>query len=436
MLATGRTVWIPDVELDPGFARKGLGVRAAFAFPIHAGGELAAVLEFFTAAALPPDAVLLEVMAQIGRQLGRVVERIRALEQVAHQATHDVLTGLANRLLFSDRLEHVLARAERRGSVAALLFLDIDRFKDVSDTLGHNAGDQLLRDIADRLRTALRASDMIARFGDGTEFTLARFGGDEFVVLCDDSVEALVRWQHPERGLLLPRDFIPIAEESALISQLGAWILRAACEQASRWRASFGERAPRPISVNVSARQLAQAEAGRTSARSYARSWRWPARSRLDIVAEGVETAAQAAEALALGCNRGQGYCFARPAPAAAIEPLIRTGLEGPADSKTRPSDSIARIASACRKLCSRLHFGQCNETSSSSRPGHCPKSSVDANGSAVSGQSNLISVMVVLLRSGRYQAEAPRPRTRGTAVQDRGACAVHVGQWQRRPAS
>ena len=124
-------------------------------------------------------------MAQIGRQLGRVVERIRAQEQLAHQATHDALTGLANRLLFRDRLELVLARAARRGSFAALLFLDLDRFKDVNDTLGHSAGDQLLRDVSDRLQGVLRASDTVARFGAG-EFTLARFGGDEFVVLCED----------------------------------------------------------------------------------------------------------------------------------------------------------------------------------------------------------------------------------------------------------
>ena len=143
------------------------------------------MLEFFTAAAVAPDAALLEVMAQIGRQLGRVVERIRAQEQIAHQATHDALTGLANRLLFRDRLELALARAERHGSFAALLFLDLDRFKDVNDTLGHSAGDQLLRDVSDRLQAALRASDTVARFGD-EEFTLARFGGDEFVVLCED----------------------------------------------------------------------------------------------------------------------------------------------------------------------------------------------------------------------------------------------------------
>jgi EAL domain-containing protein (putative c-di-GMP-specific phosphodiesterase class I) len=84
------------------------------------------------------------------------------------------------------------------------------------------------------------------------------------VVALDDgtlqSLEALVRWEHPERGLLLPDEFVPIAEESELILQLGAWTMREACEQAQRWRAEFGYRAPLPVSVNVSARQLAQAD--------------------------------------------------------------------------------------------------------------------------------------------------------------------------------
>jgi predicted signal transduction protein with EAL and GGDEF domain len=524
VLATGKAAWITDVNVDSNFPRRNLGLRGAFAFPILADGELKAVLEFFTAAAVAPDPALLEVMAQIGRQLGRVVERIRAQEQIAHQATHDALTGLANRLLFSDRLELALARAKRHGSFAALLFLDLDRFKDVNDTLGHSAGDQLLRSVSDRLQVALRANDTLARFGD-EEFTLARFGGDEFVVLCEElasedaavriaervqqallnpfvlaredivvtasigialassadrdpeallrdadiamyrakqrgpgnweifddalrnralarvateralhhaldtgelrlhyqpivslddgnmnAVEALVRWQHPERGLLPPGEFIPIAEKSALILQIGAWTLREACEQAYRWRARFGDRAPLPVSVNVSARQLAQPElpeifrqvladtglnAGDlaieltetaliedsdvpaatlrelrglgvkillddfgTGYSSLSHLQRFPmdalkidrsfvmhlgaasddcaivraiaamaAALGLEVVAEGVETAEQAAEAHALGCGSAQGYYFARPAPPKVIESLIHSGI-------------------------------------------------------------------------------------------------------------
>lgn len=374
VLATGTAVWITDVTNNPNLAGRDLGVRGAFALPIHADGEIQAILEFLTPMAVAPDAALLEVLAQAGMHLGRVAERISAQEQIAHQATHDTLTGLANRVLFRDRLELALARAERRASFVALLFLDLDRFKDVNDTLGHSAGDQLLKDFSVRLKTALRASDTLARIGD-EEVTLARVGSDEFVVLCEDlaseadavriaeriqkvllspfvvgsteyvvtasigialanaahrdaedllrdadiamyrakahgpggwevfdervrvqalervameralrqaleagelrlhyqpivtldggalqSVEALVRWQHPERGLLPAGEFIPMAEESALIMQIGAWTLREACEQACRWRARFGEQAPLPVSVNVSARQLAQVE--------------------------------------------------------------------------------------------------------------------------------------------------------------------------------
>jgi predicted signal transduction protein with EAL and GGDEF domain len=522
VLAAGGAVWITDVTVEPSFRRKHLGVRGAFAFPIHVGGEVKAVLEFFTTAPVAPDPSLLEVITQIGRQLGRVVERIRAQEQIAHQAMHDSLTGLANRLLFRDRLELALARAKRHGSFAALLFLDLDRFKDVNDTLGHSAGDQLLRSVSERLQAALRATDTLARFGD-EEFTLARFGGDEFVVLCEDLasesgavrvaervqqallspfvlehkehlvtasigivlangadrdpesllrdadiamyrakergpgnweifdealrsralervameralrhaletgelrlhyqpivtldggsiqlVEALVRWQHPERGLVPPGEFIPIAEESALILQIGVWTLREACEQACRWRARFGDRAPLPVSVNVSARQLAQAglpeiirqllaETGLsagdlaievtetaliedssvpaaslrelrslgvtillddfgTGYSSLSRLRRFPidvlkidrsfvmhlgteeadssivraiaamaSALGLKVVAEGVESAEQAAEAQALGCHWAQGYYFARPAPPTEIESLIRS---------------------------------------------------------------------------------------------------------------
>ncbi|MFL5869196.1 MAG: putative bifunctional diguanylate cyclase/phosphodiesterase [Thermoleophilaceae bacterium] len=364
VLDSGEAAWVPDTESDPNFPRRELGVRGAFAFPIVVDGEVEVVVEFFSASPVAPDADLLQVMAQIGRQLGRVLERIRARQQIAHQATHDALTGLPNRILFRDRLEHALERAERQGTFAAVLFVDLDRFKLVNDSLGHAVGDQLLKQVAGRLKTALRSTD-----------TLARFGGDEFVVLCEDltwegetvrlaeriqrsllspfmldredhtvtasigvaltnggagdpestlrdadiamyrakergtghwelfdealrnralqrlateralrvaldesqlrlfyqpivslktgaieSVEALVRWEHPDRGLVFPADFIPIAEESALILQIGAWTLREACEQARDWRNRFGDMAPLPVSVNLSARQLAQSE--------------------------------------------------------------------------------------------------------------------------------------------------------------------------------
>jgi predicted signal transduction protein with EAL and GGDEF domain len=520
VLASGTAAWITDVAADPGFLRQALGVRGAFAFPIHADGSINAVLEFFSPAAVAPDRALLDVMAQIGRQLGRVVERIHAQEQIAHQATHDALTGLANRVLFRDRLELALARAKRHGSFAALLFLDLDRFKDVNDTFGHSAGDQLLKAVSGRLQSALRASDTLARFGD-EDFTLARFGGDEFVVLCEDllsedaavriaervqqalrepfllgddehavtasigivlasgvdhdaesllrnadiamyrakqrgagnweifdealraralervtteralrhgigngelrlhyqpivtladgvvrSVEALVRWQHRDRGLLPPGEFIPIAEDSTLILQIGEWVLREACEQVVRWRTLLGDQAPLPVSINVSARQLAQVELPQIVAQALAdtgvngadlaieltetaliedsnvaasslrelrslgvkillddfgtgfssmshlrhfpidtikidRSFvmhlgveeedsaivraiaAMASALGLDVVAEGVETAEQAAEALELGCDSAQGYYFARPVPPAEIEALI-----------------------------------------------------------------------------------------------------------------
>jgi diguanylate cyclase (GGDEF)-like protein len=523
VLATGEAAWITDVTSDANFPRRNLGVRGAFAFPIVVETEVRAVLEYFTSVPVAPDPALLQVVAQIGRQLGRVVERIRAQELIVHQALHDALTGIPNRLLLRDRLEHALTRAARRGSFVAILFLDLDGFKVVNDSLGHRAGDKLLNDVADRLNANLRTSDTLARPGDEA-FTLARFGGDEFILLCEDldsedhiarvaervqralldpfvlereeyvvtasigiavargadhdaesllsdadtamyrakergpgqyelfdvslrdralerlsteralrgaldaeelrlhyqpivaldgggivTAEALVRWEHPERGLVLPGEFIPIAEKSALILQIGAWTLREACEQACRWRARFGGQAPLPVSVNVSARQLTQAdlpdlvrqvlaETGLrpgdlaieltetalienptvpaaslrelkslgvrvvlddfgTGYSSLSHLQRFPIDvlkidrsfvSRLGaggndsaivraiaamasalgitLVAEGVESAEQAAEVRALGCDFAQGYYFARPGPAAQIDALIGAG--------------------------------------------------------------------------------------------------------------
>lgn len=293
-----------------------------------------------------------------------VTERKQAADALAYQASHDPLTGLPNRALFTDRLEHALARARRAQSKLAVLFIDLDDFKMVNDTLGHDAGDQLLRALTPRLNSALRPGD-----------TVARFGGDEFVVLCEDlaeesdaihiaerisaacsrplplegreqgvsmsagvviveggettpddvlhdadaamyrakaigkgrvevfdermrarllervaieadlrraleqdelrllyqpvvslssgrivGVESLLRWQHPERGLLEPGSFLRAAESGGLVSAIGKWVIDEACQQAATWRAQYPERAPLRVAVNLSARQVARRE--------------------------------------------------------------------------------------------------------------------------------------------------------------------------------
>jgi diguanylate cyclase (GGDEF)-like protein/PAS domain S-box-containing protein len=297
-------------------------------------------------------------------QVEDVTERRALRERLAYAAIHDPLTGLPNRELFMDRLEVALRRSSRGGHRVAVIFLDLDRFKLINDSLGHDVGDNVLGAVADRLNSVMRSSD-----------TLARFGGDEFTVLCDDlatetdavelaqrlvlamgqplalptgevfvslsvgialscvgepgpallrnadiamyrakergpsrievyrpddelnvvsrlrtsnelhralerhelelhyqpfvdlhteklvGMEALVRWQHPTRGLLLPQDFIGLAEDSGLILPLGIWVLNEACRQVSAWhraRAEAGiENNLLNISVNVSALQLA-----------------------------------------------------------------------------------------------------------------------------------------------------------------------------------
>jgi diguanylate cyclase (GGDEF)-like protein/PAS domain S-box-containing protein len=278
-------------------------------------------------------------------------------DQIRHQALHDGLTGLPNRTLLLERLNHWLDRAGRTGGRAALLFLDLDHFKVVNDGLGHNAGDSLLLAVAERLVAALRPSD-----------TVARVGGDEFVLLCEDiasepaalelveritlalddpftldghqrvvtasigialaregtdpeallrnadaamyrakergrarfelfdeamrerslrwleverdlrsaidrrefhnlyqpivdgrervvGFEALVRWTHPEHGLLPPAEFIPVADQSGLIVPIGQLVLRAACEEAKHWPLGRDGQ-PLKISVNLSPRQV------------------------------------------------------------------------------------------------------------------------------------------------------------------------------------
>jgi diguanylate cyclase (GGDEF)-like protein/PAS domain S-box-containing protein len=291
----------------------------------------------------------------------RDISQRKALErQLHHQAFHDLLTELPNRTLFMDRLEHALTRANRRGTKVAVLFMDVDNFKVVNDSLGHGAGDQLLVAIAERLKTCLRPEDTAARLG-GDEFTIliediagvgevvriaeriadklrppialeeqelfatvstgialnspaheqpadllrhadmamyrakhrgkARYEVFEpsmdakaverllvesglrralvqhqfrvyyqpIVALANDKiagVEALLRWEHPQRGLLLPETFLSVAEETGLIVRIGQWVLREAGKQARIWQGRYPSIPPLTISVNLSTRQF------------------------------------------------------------------------------------------------------------------------------------------------------------------------------------
>ncbi|PZS32977.1 MAG: hypothetical protein DLM59_07190, partial [Pseudonocardiales bacterium] len=286
-----------------------------------------------------------------------VTPRHQTEQRLSHQGMHDALTGLPNRLLLVDRLRQAVARESRTDTVLAVLFVDVDNFKVVNDSLGHEAGDDLLIELAQRLRRHLRQSD-----------TAARLGSDEFVVIVEDcqseaqacalasriavdlalpcrlaetdvcvtasvgvalgkrevtaeellrnadiamhrakhhgknraeifddelharavarlatevqlrtalaqgqlrvfyqpildlatgridGLEALLRWEHPTRGLLQPADFIDVAEQSGLIVPIGAWVLAEACRAAVAWQAGRAE--PLTVAVNLSMRQL------------------------------------------------------------------------------------------------------------------------------------------------------------------------------------
>jgi len=291
-----------------------------------------------------------------------ITERMQAEERLHHLAYHDVLTDLPNRALFMERLSHALLQRHSDGEKLAVLFLDVDRFKTINDTLGHESGDRFLQSFTRLLLNCVRTGDTVARFG-GDEFAILleninsiqavsgvaekinhaltkpfRVDGPDLYVttsigIClypDDGdnpnillkhadsamyqakeqgrnnykyysdemsaqayrrmalevglrtaldrdqfflnyqpqidirsdeiigAEALLRWEHPELGLVNPMEFIPILEEIGLIIEVGEWVLRTACRQAKSWNAMFTN--PFRVAVNISGKQFSNAD--------------------------------------------------------------------------------------------------------------------------------------------------------------------------------
>src|SRR5204863_66311 len=157
-------------------------------------------------------------------QIQDITDRKRAEEQLLHDAFHDALTGLPNRALFMDHVKMAIQRSRRNGErLFAALFLDLDRFKIINDSLGHMVGDQPIVSLAT---------------GEVSSF------------------EALLRWRHPERGLVMPSEFIPVAEETGLIIPLGQWVLSEACRQMREWQRIYRIGEDVTVSVNLSSRQF------------------------------------------------------------------------------------------------------------------------------------------------------------------------------------
>jgi diguanylate cyclase (GGDEF)-like protein len=171
---------VPDVAQDVDFNRResalACGLHAAFAFPVVVQGEVVCALEFIGPQIQKADAMIESLAQSLGGQLALFWLRREAEARLTYAATHDALTGLRNRLSFNAECDRAIARAKRNNWRLALMFVDLDGFKQVNDSLGHHAGDKLLIEIAKRLKNSLRSSD-----------TLARVGGDEFVVLLEQT---------------------------------------------------------------------------------------------------------------------------------------------------------------------------------------------------------------------------------------------------------
>ena len=176
--ATGAPAWLADLSTDTTLSRRdaalAANLRSAFAFPITVGGEFYGVIEFFARQPREPDEAILAASRTISGHIGQFIARKQAERNLQFVASHDALTGLFNRSMFGQRLQQALAQAHRHERKLAVLFIDLDGFKLINDALGHDAGDALLAELAERLRICMREGD-----------TLGRMGGDEFVVLIE-----------------------------------------------------------------------------------------------------------------------------------------------------------------------------------------------------------------------------------------------------------
>lgn len=341
------------------------GIQSGLALPLITERNVIGALTIYAQDAAAFTASEIRIVEELAGSLAYGIAALRAnsarqhyAQQLMHQANHDVLTGLANRSLLSDRIRQAIVSAERSGRAAALLLLDLDGFKVINDSLGHPAGDALLQAVAERLCALVRKADTVARLG-GDEFVIVLPGlvnvadagfvagkvlsalaspfvidrqelhvgvsigislypqdgtheevllknvdlamyrakfegrnqfhfyteelnihGRERLALTSDlrgalergelllhyqpqvalrsgeivGVEALLRWQHPTRGIISPAQFIPIAEACGLIIPIGAWVIKTACAQQQAWRVA-GLPAVR-VAVNVSAHQF------------------------------------------------------------------------------------------------------------------------------------------------------------------------------------
>ena len=218
--STGEPVWIADVTREPGFLRAPIaakaGLHGAFAIPVRMGNELCGVLEFYIRNICQPDAALLRATQSIALQIGQFIVRTAAQTQIRQLAHFDFLTGLPNRILFNQLLDHALTKAQRHSRQLAILFIDLDCFKQINDRFGHDAGDHLLTTFTLRLRESLRRSDPVGRH-IGSD-TAARLGGDEFVVLIDEFAERCELEAVAQRILAAAAQPFPLAGPHAEVS--------------------------------------------------------------------------------------------------------------------------------------------------------------------------------------------------------------------------